>query len=101
MLYNLDEIHESLYDMLNQRYKITKSGKMYCRIALGAITKICFVEKGFKCIVIAAKKDCYSDTVPVSLFIFLFFYFFLHKFITKTKTKSNTKTATDCIFKSF
>eukprot|EP01083_Nonionella_stella_P251703 868157_1 len=37
ILIHLDEIHESLYDMLNQRYVFRKTdNKMYCRIALGS-----------------------------------------------------------------
>ena len=36
VLHNLDEIHESLCDMLNQRYNVTRAGKMYSRVALGA-----------------------------------------------------------------
>eukprot|EP01084_Bolivina_argentea_P017776 33174_1 len=58
ILCDLDEIHESLYDMLNQRYTFIKNtGKMYCRIALGSNSQTCFVDPQFKCVVISTKKD--------------------------------------------
>ena len=65
ILYNLNEIHESLYDMLNQRYTKHTNGRLYCRVALGAESRVCYVDPKFKCIVIADKKDAYGDQIPV------------------------------------
>eukprot|EP01083_Nonionella_stella_P310494 1103256_1 len=62
ILIHLDEIHESLYDMLNQRYVFRKTdNKMYCRIALGSNSQTCFVDANFKCIVITSKASAHSD----------------------------------------
>eukprot|EP01083_Nonionella_stella_P181847 652682_1 len=68
ILCHLEEIHESLYDMLNQRYTFRKTdGKMYCRIALGSNSQTCFVDPAFKCIVITNKKDAHRETgVPIA-----------------------------------
>ena len=61
ILCNLDCIHESLYDMLNQRYVFRKTdNKMYCRIALASNSETCFVDPQFKCIVITNKQKAYS-----------------------------------------
>eukprot|EP01083_Nonionella_stella_P155900 504280_1 len=60
-------IHESLYDMLNQRYSFVKhSGKMYCRIALGSNSQTCFVHPDFKCIVISAQKDAHQNVDKIN-----------------------------------
>eukprot|EP01083_Nonionella_stella_P223990 797692_1 len=68
LLINLEEIHESLYDMLNQRYTFVKtSNKMYCRIALGSNSQTCFVDPAFKCIVISTKFDAHrKGGVPIA-----------------------------------
>eukprot|EP01084_Bolivina_argentea_P309818 535943_1 len=67
VLHNLDEIHESLYDMLNQRYTVTRAGKMYCRVALGAESRTCFIDPLFKCIVLVSKHDAHkSGRVPIA-----------------------------------
>ena len=65
VLYNLDEIHESLYDMLNQRYTIHSGGKMYCRVVLRGESRTCYVERTFKCVVIVSKQHAYTNKVPV------------------------------------
>ncbi|ETO35633.1 hypothetical protein RFI_01430, partial [Reticulomyxa filosa] len=66
ILYNLEYIHESLYDMLNQRYQKKPSGNVYCRVALGSESKDCFVKTGFKCVVIVNKADAYSPEMPIA-----------------------------------
>ena len=67
VLYNLDDIHESLFDMLNQRYTVTRAGKMYCRVALGAESRTCFIDPLFKCIVLVSKYDAHkSGRVPIA-----------------------------------
>ena len=67
VLHNLEDIHESLYDMLNQRYTVTRAGKMYCRVALGAESRTCFIDPLFKCIVLVSKYDAHkSGRVPIA-----------------------------------
>ncbi|ETO31658.1 hypothetical protein RFI_05462 [Reticulomyxa filosa] len=76
VLYKLDSIYESLYDMLNQRYQKKPSGKntskkkkrenMCCRVALGSESKDCFVKEEFKCIVIINKDTAYSPEMPIA-----------------------------------
>eukprot|EP01083_Nonionella_stella_P157819 512771_1 len=62
ILIHLEDIHESLYDMLNQRYVFRKTdNKMYCRIALGSNSQTCFVDPKFKCIVITSKDSAHSE----------------------------------------
>ena len=43
VLHNLDEIYEPSYDMLNRRQIVTRAGKMYCRVALNAESRTCFI----------------------------------------------------------
>ena len=43
-----------LDDILNQRYTVTRAGKMYCRVALGAESRTCFVYPLFKRIVLVS-----------------------------------------------
>merc|ERR1712130_129360 len=67
VLHNLEDIHESLYDMLNQRYTVTRAGKMYCRVALGAESRTSFIDPLFKCIVLVSKYDAHkSGRVPIA-----------------------------------
>ncbi|ETO05190.1 hypothetical protein RFI_32211 [Reticulomyxa filosa] len=69
ILYKLDSIYESLYDMLNQRYQKKPSGKnrnVYCRVALGSESKDCYVKDEFKCIVIVHKDTAYAPEMPVA-----------------------------------
>eukprot|EP01083_Nonionella_stella_P073155 197581_1 len=68
ILCNLEEIHESLYDMLNQRYTYNRtSNKMYCRIALGSNSERCFVDPSFKCMVITTKSEAHKrGGVPIA-----------------------------------
>ena len=65
VLLYLEELHDALYDMLNQRY--TRIGnKLFCRIAMGAESVICPVHESFKCIVVASKLDAYTGKIPVA-----------------------------------
>ncbi|ETN98436.1 hypothetical protein RFI_39063, partial [Reticulomyxa filosa] len=66
VMYNLENIHESLYDMLNQRYQKKPSGKPYCRVALGSESRDCYVSEKFKLVVIVTKSVAYSPEMPIA-----------------------------------
>ncbi|ETO08631.1 hypothetical protein RFI_28755 [Reticulomyxa filosa] len=66
ILNNLDNIYESLYDMLNQRYQQRPSGDNYCRVALGTESRDCRVDPNFRCIVVVNKQDAYSPNMPIA-----------------------------------
>jgi hypothetical protein len=64
VLRDLDTIHGSLYDMLNQNYTII-NGKKNCRVALGAYSNpVASVHDKFKCIVVADSKRAYQYDPP-------------------------------------
>ncbi|ETN99435.1 ring finger protein [Reticulomyxa filosa] len=66
VMYNLENIHESLYDMLNQRYQKRPSGQPYCRVALGSESRDCYVSEKFKLIIIVIKSVAYSPEMPIA-----------------------------------
>ncbi|ETN98022.1 hypothetical protein RFI_39500 [Reticulomyxa filosa] len=66
VMYNLENIHESLYDMLNQRYQKRPSGQPYCRVALGSESRDCYVSENFKLVVIVMKSVAYSPEMPIA-----------------------------------
>jgi hypothetical protein len=49
VLLHLDDIYESLYDMLNQNYTPGVSGGQFCRLAIGARSRQCEVNPNFRC----------------------------------------------------
>ena len=61
VLHNLDEIHEALYDLLNQRYTVTRAGKIYRGVVLGAESRTCFIEPRFKCVVLVSKNATHKS----------------------------------------
>ena len=56
-----DEIHESFYDLFNQRFHSIKDPKhgtrYYTNIAIGAHSKLCRVNPAFQCIVVIKKSE--------------------------------------------
>ena len=57
-----EEIHESFYDLFNQRYNVINDPKSkkfhyYTNIAIGAHSKPCKVNPDFRCIVVIKKSD--------------------------------------------
>ena len=62
ILWDLENIYGSLYDMLNQNYTVV-GGKKNCRVALGAYSNpMCQVHDGFRCIVLVdQQKVDYTD----------------------------------------
>eukprot|EP01034_Spumella_vulgaris_P021951 gene21951-28030_t len=63
-LRDMDDIYQSLYDMLNQNYTVV-AGKKNCRIALGAFSNpVAHVHDDFKCIVMPDAKKVYGLDPP-------------------------------------
>ena len=62
-----DEIHESFYDLFNQRFSSIKDPKhgtrFYTNIAIGAHSKLCRVNPAFQCVVVIKKSEV-EDTPP-------------------------------------
>ena len=74
-----DDIHESLYDLFNQRFTCfedssDKTKKYYTRIAIGSRYSHCLVNPSFQCIVIV-KKSALVDTPAPFLNRFEKFHF--------------------------
>nr|XP_039250627.1 E3 ubiquitin-protein ligase rnf213-alpha-like [Styela clava] len=65
VLLNMSEIHESLYDTLNQHYS-TFGGQNYVDLGLGGHKVKCRVSKKFRLIVIE-KKDVVFELYPIPL----------------------------------
>ena len=68
-MYQTDEIHESFYDLFNQRFHIIndpKTNKCHCyaSVAIGAHSKPCEVHPNFKCIVVIRKQDLGQTPKP-------------------------------------
>ncbi|CAK9251645.1 unnamed protein product [Sphagnum jensenii] len=66
VLLNNDNIYESLYDVLNQRYVMSQD-KRLLRLAMGSRSQLCPVENGFKLIVIVQQNHAYENLdLPLS-----------------------------------
>eukprot|EP00445_Apocalathium_hangoei_P025301 CAMPEP_0203928060 /NCGR_PEP_ID=MMETSP0359-20131031/67408_1 /ASSEMBLY_ACC=CAM_ASM_000338 /TAXON_ID=268821 /ORGANISM="Scrippsiella Hangoei, Strain SHTV-5" /LENGTH=271 /DNA_ID=CAMNT_0050856939 /DNA_START=58 /DNA_END=870 /DNA_ORIENTATION=- len=64
ILWNLDRIYESLYDVLNQRYVVRTSGgrtRRSLRLAIGARSQLCPVEEGFRLIVVVEQDHAHQN----------------------------------------
>jgi hypothetical protein len=59
LMYGLEILYQSLYDVLNRNYKEMGSNK-YCRIAIGSDSIRAKVHKEFKAIVIADRVHVYD-----------------------------------------
>eukprot|EP01052_Picozoa_sp_SAG31_P009056 SAG31_NODE_468_length_15250_cov_5.304138_10_plen_399_part_00 len=65
VLLNHDNIYESLYDVLNQRYVVkidakSKKVKRMLRLAIGARSQLCQVAEGFKICVVVEQQHAYD-----------------------------------------
>ena len=61
-MFQTDEIHESFYELLNQRFRIledpeNKETKLFTNVSIGAHTKPCRVHPMFQCIVVIKKSE--------------------------------------------
>ncbi len=61
-----DELHESFYDLFNQRFRRIddpKTGpRFYANIAIGAHHKPCRVHPSFQCVVVVKRSEI--DSIP-------------------------------------
>lgn len=73
LLSQTDEIHESFYDLFNQRFRSIdipgEKGKdpecrYYANIAIGAHSKPCRVDPNFQCIVVVNDEELKSTPAP-------------------------------------
>ena len=81
-----DEIHESFYDLFNQRFRSITDSKhgtrYYTNVAIGAHSKLCRVNPKFQCIVVIKKSEV-EDTPPPFLNRFEKYYL-THQSLLKT-----------------
>ena len=63
-----DEIHESFYDLFNQRFRSIEDPKhgtrFYANIAIGAHSKPCRVDPKFQCVVVVRESDIDKTPAP-------------------------------------
>ena len=63
-----DEIHESFYDLFNQRFRSIEDPKRgvryYTNIAIGAHSKPCRVHPNFQCVVVIKKSEVENTPAP-------------------------------------
>ena len=91
MMIQTDEIHESFYDLFNQRFqKIDDpiSGTwLYANIAIGAHLKPCRVDPKFQCVVALKKSEL--DRAPAPFLNRFEKYYITHKHIFESVLKSS------------
>ena len=63
-----DEIHESFYDLFNQRFRRIEDPKhgtrFYANIAIGAHSKPCRVDQKFQCVVVVRESEIDQTPAP-------------------------------------
>ena len=84
-------IHESFYELFNQRFRILddpqKGLRLFTNISIGAHTKPCRVDSQFQCIVVIKKSELkYTPQAFLSRFEkFFFSYNALYKSVIESK----------------
>ena len=67
-MFQTDEIHESFYELFNQRFRILddpkKGLRLFTNISIGAHTKPCRVHPEFQCIVVMKKSELLKTPQP-------------------------------------
>ena len=67
-MFQTDEIHESFYELFNQRFRILddsdKGLRLFTNISIGAHTKPCRVHPEFQCIVVVKKSELNKTPQP-------------------------------------
>ena len=56
-------MYESLYDLLNQHYT-ESGGQLYCRLAVGANSRLCPLLKEFRVVVVVDTTEAYTRLAP-------------------------------------
>ena len=93
-MFQTDEIHESFYELFNQRFRILddpkKGLRLFTNISIGAHTKPCRVHPDFQCIVVVKRSELKKTPQPfLNRFEkFLFSYSILFSSVCET-TSSN------------
>jgi hemicentin len=63
-----DDIHESFYDLFNQRFRMIDDPKLgpryYANIAIGAHLKPCRVHQDFQCVIVIRKSEIKNTPAP-------------------------------------
>ena len=63
-----DDIHESFYDLFNQRFRRIddpqQGPRYYTNIAIGAHLKPCRVDPSFQCVVVVKKSELRGTPAP-------------------------------------
>eukprot|EP01084_Bolivina_argentea_P280910 480502_1 len=71
VLLKLEQLYDSLYDVLNQRY-LNVDGQKFCRICIGGESIRCQIHQTFRCIVVAPRHEAHhltsntGDFIPVA-----------------------------------
>ena len=60
ILLKLDQLYDSLYDVLNQRY-LTVDNQKFCRICIGGESINCAISREFRCIVVSSRDEAHHD----------------------------------------
>ena len=67
LMYQTDKIHESFYDLFNQRFRTIKDPERgpsyYTNVTIGAHSKPCRVNPAFQCVVVIKESEV-EDTPP-------------------------------------
>ena len=67
-MFQTDEIHESFYELFNQRFRILddpkKGLRLFTNISIGAHTKPCKVHPEFQCIVVVKRSELKKTPQP-------------------------------------
>ena len=71
VLLKLDQLYDSLYDVLNQRY-VNVDGQKFCKICMGGEFMQCQIHHTFRCIVVQSRNEAHhlssnpDDFTPVA-----------------------------------
>ena len=85
-----DDIHESFYDLFNQRFRTLKDPthgiRFFANMAIGAHSKPCVVNPNFQCVVVIRQSELKHTPAP---FLNRFEKYFLsHKSLYRTVVES-------------
>ena len=61
VLLKLDQLYDSLYDMLNQRY-LNVDNQKFCKICIGGESISCQIHHTFRCIVVQSRDEAHHES---------------------------------------
>lgn len=104
-MFQTDEIHESFYELFNQRFRVLddplKKLRYFTNISIGAHTKPCKVNPKFQCLVVIKKSELHQ-TPPAFLNRFEKFslsHSSIFSSITNFSMRPNIKVLVKCLLK--